>query len=159
MKAQLVTILLLLVLPCCGQQLHILRPDSSVFASASQYDYVAIRTLSRDYVAGQLTLITPDTLVLIDRKQTKHIAISQVIGLKKTSKFGITAKRLSVYSAVVPILFLPAANSNVYEGRTWANQFLTRAAVIIPVGVGLGLLMNGRPLRQTAKGYSFKVVQ
>ena len=159
MKAQLIVIFLFLVIPCRGQQLQILRPDSSVFASALQYDYVAVRTRSRNYVAGQLTALTPDTLTVIDRKQIRQIALNQIIELKKTSKFGITAKRLSTYSAVVPILFLPSANSSVYEGRTWANRFLSRAAIIIPVGVGLGLLMNGRSLRKTEKGYSFRVVQ
>lgn len=159
MKAQLIVIFLFSAIACTGQQLQILRPDSSVFATASRYDYVALRTYSGVYIAGQLIDLTPDTLTIVDRRQTKQVAMNQVTALKKTSKFGITAKRLSVYSAVVPILFLPNANSSVYEGRSWANRFITRAAVILPVGVGLGFLLNGHALRKAEKGYSFTIVR
>lgn len=159
MKAHLTLLLSLSMIPCVGQQLQILKPDSSVFASASQYDYVAVRTVAHQYVSGQLTRISLDTLTILDRKQTKYIPLNQLTELKKTSKFGITTRRLSTYAAVAPIFFLPGANSSVYEGRTWAYRLLTRAAVIIPVGVGLGLLMKGQPLRKKEKGYSFRVIQ
>jgi hypothetical protein len=158
MKVFLIGVLVLLAWPSLGQQLQILRPDSRVFTSVSPGDYLVLKTIERDHVAGKLVAISADTLTVSDRDQTRQITLGQITALKKTTKFGLTARHLSLYAAVVPVLLVPSANGRFYEGRTWGYRAWTSAAIVIPVGVGLGFLLQGSPLKKAKKGYSFQVV-
>ncbi|RIV19894.1 hypothetical protein DYU11_23530 [Fibrisoma montanum] len=159
MKSTFFLCLFLTGVICKGQNLQIIRPDDRVFTTVALNDYVVINTFSKRNAVGQLITVKTDSILVSTRKGIERIALGEIKGMKKTSKFGLSMRRLSPYASVVPILFLPGANSSKYEGRTWGGRFISRAAIIIPVGVGLGLLMNGKPLKKVKRGYTFRVVE
>lgn len=151
-----VTFLFVFVLSCAGQTFQIVRSDSTVFKSISINQYASVVTANRSY-AGQLVSITADAITINHQGKLADVLIRDISKAKKTSKFGIGVARLSTFAPVVPILFLPSANSETYQGRTWAGRFVSRAAIIIPVSVAIGLLMNAPSFKKIKKGYSFKV--
>lgn len=155
----LVTCSLLIVLPCLGQQFQIIKPDSSVFKSVSINQYVSVVTNARQTFSGKLTSVTPNAITLDYRGRLVNVSVVDIIKAKKTSKFGICASRLSPYAAIVPILIIPSATSAPQQDKTFAGKFLVSAAIILPTGIALALLMNLPPYKKTKRGYSFRVVQ
>ena len=155
MKSILISIFLFSSLACSAQELQIIKPDGNIFTTVKQNDFVTIRSLKGGEVSGRLTRFSLDTLVLHVPDGDRVFMLNEIVGMTKKTKLGTTMRRLRGYSGLAAVLILPTPNAG--SERSFGNQILNRALIMIPTTIVIYAITSGRSPKRSDKGYSFVV--
>lgn len=146
---------------CMAQRLHVINPDGSMFQSIAIGQHVAIMLPARfgasARYAGQLTNIRPDSVTMTIRRRSQAVAVTEIQGLRRISKFGASVRRSSQFIVAGAISVSGDVVGGLTKEQAGGTRLLFTAGSSIGAGVLALALIRLPPLKKAKNGYSFRV--